>query len=244
MYYRSSHSYLSCGLMLKTYEQKIGSFTVLTLVTGPFRENCYLVCHEEGETVLIDPGDEPSEIAKVIDDRGGRLDGLLLTHAHFDHIGAVATLCEKYLVSCQVHNADARLMRRAPFYAIRFVKQKFEVPKTVEYFSGNDLLKFGSLEFKVVNTPGHTQGSSSLYIEGAVFTGDTLFHKHIGPTNYPESEPVKLIESIDQLLSELPATTIIFPGHGKPWTVGEATNWWTAMRTSAPTYHIGQEISQ
>jgi glyoxylase-like metal-dependent hydrolase (beta-lactamase superfamily II) len=91
----------------------------------------------------------------------------------------------------------------------------------------------------VLSTPGHTAGSVALSIGGAfVFTGDTLFRERIGPTTYPESDPAAISASVASLLEVLPARCVIFPGHGRPWTIGAAQRWWSDLRGPAPALTI------
>src|SRR3990167_42154 len=100
----------------------LGEYRIVTIVTGDsWRENCYLVHHlASRELALIDPGDDSDSIVRAVVESDAGLRHILLTHAHHDHVGAVAALCQRFSLACNVHKGDARLMRHAPMYAMRF----------------------------------------------------------------------------------------------------------------------------
>jgi glyoxylase-like metal-dependent hydrolase (beta-lactamase superfamily II) len=221
------------------------SARVVTVKTGPFRENCYLVLDPVSRRgLLVDPGADAEQIAAAIAAEGAQVEHVLLTHGHFDHVGAVAELARRLAVPVHCQESEAKLIRRAPLYAIRFIKQKVEAPTGLTLFAEAADCP-GTLAVRTVRTPGHTTGSVCYATAGLVFTGDTLFRSFIGPTNYPESEPERLPQSIDALLAaDLPDQTVVLPGHGKPWTLGEARPWWKQNRESAQRYRIGNEMVQ
>lgn len=220
-----------------TYSFK--DFTVFRIVNGVFRENCFLVKHNEtGELLLFDPGDELEKIETVIAENGNNLKAILLTHGHFDHVGQVAALTKKFNLVAKVHKNDSRLMRQAPMYAIRYIRKSLQPPMPFETFEDEAIVQVGNFSVDITTTPGHTSGCVCFYLNGFVITGDTLFYRHIGPTNYPESQPDVFPKSIDKLLSKYPDETIIFPGHGREWNFGEAKGWWKSVGANIPQYQI------
>ena len=118
-----------------------GDVLIETFVTGTWRENCYFVTDRSAsETVVIDPGDEHERLIAYIEDRGYRVTLILLTHAHYDHVGAVVALSEHTGLPCHVHRDDRKLLKRAPLYALSFEKKRILLPTSIELF--DDCAKF------------------------------------------------------------------------------------------------------
>ena len=118
-----------------------GDVSIETFVTGTWRENCYLVTDRSAsETAVIDPGDDHERLIAYIEERGYRVTLILLTHAHYDHVGAVVALSEYTGLPCQVHRDDQKLLKRAPLYALSFEKRKIPLPTAIELF--DDCAKF------------------------------------------------------------------------------------------------------
>lgn len=213
-----------------------GGCTVTCIVTGEkWQQNCYLVRHDAtGSTVLIDPGDQAQAIIGEIESVGGRAARILLTHPHHDHVGAAQELSEHYGLPCELHRADLRLLIHAPMYALTFAKRP--IPAITSHRSFEELV-VGSDEpqFRTLHTPGHTKGSVCYLFDGFAFTGDTLLCRHIGRTDLPGASADQLADSIARFLAAAPPETLLFPGHGKPWSVGEAREWW--RDSDAPETH-------
>lgn len=211
--------------------ERVGDYEIAALTTGRFKENCYIVSHAGGDCVVIDPGSDEAFLHERLDAGGLRPQKILLTHGHFDHLGAVEGLMKRYGIVCQVHAAEERLVRQAGTYAFRFAREALRVPRGLTFFAaGVEALDWADRTVEVIPTPGHTAGSVALAVDRAfVFTGDTLFRERIGPTTYPESDPEAIVSSVARLLERLPDTCVIFPGHGRPWTVGAARAWWRGL---------------
>jgi hydroxyacylglutathione hydrolase len=221
----------------------LGQHLVLRFVTGEaWRENCYLVTHTpSGEMALVDPGDNADSIILAVLENGKRLQHILLTHAHHDHVGAVAALCRKFDLACYVHKHDVRLLRHAPMYAMLFARKHIEPPAPFRVLENEPKLRLAERAIQVIHTPGHTFGSVCYEFGGFVFTGDTLLYKQVGRTDLPGGDAKSLAASVSWLTEHLPGETIVFPGHGRPWTLGEAKNWWqegASSRSNTETWRL------
>jgi len=216
----------------------LGDYEITTIVTGePWCENCYLVCHvPSSEQVLIDPGDAEDCIVETVLNQDKSLKKILITHGHHDHVGAVAVVHERFKVPCHLHKADARLMRQARMYAVVFDGREIEPITSFCLYEDEGMLELGNQPIQVIYTPGHTAGSVCYYFGGLVFTGDTLLYRHVGRTDTPGSNADQLISSVSRLMEQLPGETVVFPGHGRMWTIREARSWWRYANISPPQY--------
>jgi len=216
---------------------QIGDFQITTIVTDePWSVNCYLARHIlSGEQILIDPGDAAKRIEQMVTDYGGKLKAILLTHAHHDHVGAVADICRHFAASCYLHKADARLMRQAHTYALVFAARHIEPFLNVSlYEKGN--LNIDGWPIDAVKTPGHTPGSVCYDFGGFIFTGDTLLYQYVGRTDTPGANEGQIASSVGGLMERLSEQVVIFPGHGRAWTAGEAKVWWKDAALLPPQY--------
>ena len=189
-----------------------GEYQITTIVTGElWKENCYLVNHlPSGEQVLIDPGDDPDLIVQAVLDGGAKLRHILLTHAHHDHVGAVAALCRRFGLPCDVHKGDARLLRHAPMYASRFAGKRIEPPEPFRAYEDQPVFQLGERSIETIHTPGHTSGSVCSKVGDFVFTGDTLLYERVGRTDLPGGDAALLVTSVRWLMEHLPNDTIMF----------------------------------
>lgn len=188
---------------------------------GPLQENCYLLTDDEKKgAVFIDPGDEAPRLTQAL--KGYTLQEIWLTHAHFDHVGALAELQETYDVPMYLHPADEPLLANAASSAARF-GLRLRQPK-INYIPLEDtqVLSFGGHEVRCLFTPGHAPGHIAFYIpdQGIVLAGDALFKGSIGRTDLPGGDHAQLIESIRTKLLTLPQETAVYPGHGPETTIG------------------------
>jgi glyoxylase-like metal-dependent hydrolase (beta-lactamase superfamily II) len=219
------------------YRQDIGPFGVTTLVNGEYRQNSYVVIHRPTRSaVVIDPGSREDEIAATVD--GADVAAILLTHGHFDHLGAAHALGERWALPSRAHAREIKLIRQAPLYALRFVRKAIRAPR-VEPLA--ETLDWAGGAVGIIETPGHTEGSVCFALPGMLFTGDVLLREHIGPTFYPGSDSAELTRSVHDLLArDLADDCVIFPGHGRPWTLREARAWWRTLSGPPPSYAIGE----
>lgn len=182
---------------------------------GELQANCYFLI-EDQNCLIIDPADDASFILEELQRQQLNLVGMLATHGHFDHIGAVGEIQLSFNVPLYIFKEDQFLIDRLNETAKYFLgfDPHFIKPINVKYLAGNKF-RIQNLEFKIIHTPGHTPGSSCFYFkdENALFTGDTLFKEGIGRTDLSYSSKEDLKKSLKKIF-ELPKETIIYAGHG------------------------------
>lgn len=185
-----------------------------TVVVGEFEVNCSVI-ELDGKVYVVDPGAEAERICRAIDGFGKAPDGILLTHAHFDHIGAIPALQERYPgLAVYIHPEDAKLITH-PMNAFPPCYPAIAMPK--------DIRDCRVVEgMAVIETPGHTPGGVSYYFaaEGLLLSGDTLFRGSYGRTDLPGGDYGTLMRSLARL-RKLPGETLVVPGHGPTTTIGE-----------------------
>jgi glyoxylase-like metal-dependent hydrolase (beta-lactamase superfamily II) len=193
---------------------------------GAFQENSYIVVDTATQrAVLVDPGAEPEQIVQMVRASGATLDAIWLTHAHIDHIGAIAPLKRVWDVPIYMHPADKPLYDRGAIQAGAY-GLPFEQPPDPDHdLAEGDVLQVGSLQFDVLHVPGHAPGHVAFVGGGQMLGGDLLFAGSIGRTDLPLSDPERMTESLERVAG-LPDETIVYPGHGPTTSIGRerATN--------------------
>jgi hydroxyacylglutathione hydrolase len=209
---------------------QLDALEIATFVTGRWHENAYVVTdRNSGEAALIDPGDDAERIIRYLDQARVVPKLILITHAHFDHVGAAEALSSWAGISCAVHSSDVALLKRAPLYALSFEgRRSFTVPRQVAPFEDGATFAFGKVSVQVQRLPGHTSGSVCLRCGPALFSGDTLLNKKRGRTDLPGGDPEALERSIAALMEGLDDVGGIFPGHGHRFSPDDARAWWAA----------------
>ncbi|MGI8779202.1 MAG: MBL fold metallo-hydrolase [Solirubrobacteraceae bacterium] len=202
----------------------VRSFTV-----GPVQENCHIARREGAEqAIVIDPGDEPGRLLEAIDALEVEVAAILLTHTHFDHVGAVApvaraTGAEVWCPELEVQ-ALADIMRFVPWPGFGPF-ESYDADHTV---AGGERLELAGMEIDVLFTPGHSPGhvTYSIGAELAIFSGDVLFAGSVGRTDLPGGDAGTLMRSLGALVEALPGETVVYPGHMGTTTIGRerATN--------------------
>ena len=193
------------------------------LTVGPFQENCYVIGDQESRIgALIDPGDEAARIAMAVEETGLDIGSIIVTHAHIDHVGAVAALTEEYacpvLMHAEAEPALEALPTQAMMMGIRFGK----VPEIDRYLEGEEVVEVGDLRLRSLYTPGHAPGHLAFYLqdEGLVLSGDALFAGSVGRVDLPGGSMEVLMQSIEERLLTLPNETLVYSGHGPRTTIG------------------------
>ena len=191
------------------------------LEVGSFMSNCYLIgCPETLEGVVIDPGAEGKRIIKKAAELRLKIKYIINTHGHIDHIGANSIVKEAFGAPLMAHQADVSLYRSSNAGMALFMNTGKVMPPDY-LLKGNEQLRMGTLTLNVLETPGHTPGSVTLDVAGALFCGDTLFAGSIGRTDLPGGSFRQIIDSIKNRLLVYPDNTNAFPGHGPSTTIGE-----------------------
>jgi len=195
--------------------------TVETFVTGPFQENCYLVIDEvTRQAAIVDPGDDALVLVAAIRRAGVELQAIWLTHAHLDHIGAVAAIRREFDVPIFLHPADLPLYRngarQAEYYGLAFELPPDPPPPPRAGMS----LPLGGLSFEVLHAPGHAPGHVVIHGHGVALVGDCLFAGSIGRTDLPLADGAELARSLSRITA-LPPETRVLPGHGPVTTIEE-----------------------
>jgi glyoxylase-like metal-dependent hydrolase (beta-lactamase superfamily II) len=191
------------------------SIRCLALEVGPIQTNCYLVGHEEtNQALVIDPGAEGGRIGRVLKTQGWNLSGILLTHGHFDHIGAVESLRQDKNIPVCIHALDQPLLLdpEKNFSARWGEPVKIEPPfRSVE---DDEEISIEAFHFQVLHTPGHSAGSVCFYFHEFILSGDTLFQGSVGRTDLPGASQSQLYRSIERKLLSIKHDVAVFPGHG------------------------------
>lgn len=196
---------------------------VTTLVVGPFRENCRIVVdRESGEAVVVDPGDEAKRILKAIRESGGKVKMLLATHAHLDHVGAVADLKDALGVPFALHHDDLPLLAMLSQHGTAFGMRGLRVPTVDVDLAETKEIPLGRGVIRVVHTPGHTAGGVTFLFgekgRKGLF-GDSLFRLSIGRTDLG-GDPEVYAKTIRDVILPMPDDTEVHSGHGPSSTIG------------------------
>ena len=193
---------------------QVAMFTV-----GPLQENCYLLTDRDaGTAVLVDPGDEAESLLEAVEESGCTLEAIWLTHAHFDHLGAVAAIVRHTDVPVLLHPLDRPLYDAASASALRFGLTVESPPARTMPLEEGDILRCGSEEFTVWHVPGHAPGHVAFLGHGLCISGDVLFAGSIGRTDLPGCDARAMQRSLERL-STLPPETQVLSGHGPVTTI-------------------------
>lgn len=197
-------------------ELDVRSFTV-----GPVRENSFMVRSDSAaeRAFIVDPGDEPERLLAAIEALGVRIEAILITHCHFDHVGAVAALAEATGAPVYCPEIERPVLVDLPSWTPPGFGP-FEGYEPEHTLKGGEHLEVAGVGIDVLFTPGHSPGHLTYAAPGAVFSGDVLFQGSVGRVDLPGGDWPTLERSIELLLKSFPAPTTVFPGHMGVTTLG------------------------
>lgn len=199
----------------------MGAPDVRGFTVGPVQENCYIVRADPDAThaLIIDPGDEPERLLAAIDELGVHLDAILITHCHFDHIGAVAPVARATGAPVYVPQLERPLLSDIMSWTPPGFGP-FESHEAEHTLAGGEHLSLAGLELDVIFTPGHSPGHVTYATPGALLSGDVLFQGSVGRVDLPGGDWPTLERSIEGLLRAHPPEIVVYPGHMGVTTLG------------------------
>ncbi len=191
------------------------------LVVGPLMANCFICgCSKTKEAVVIDPGGDADTILLSLAESKLKVKYIINTHGHFDHVSANGKMKDATGADILIHPLDAPMLEKLSSSAAFFGVSVENSPPCDQTLEEDDTVSFGDITLKVIHTPGHTPGGISLYTNGIVFVGDTLFAGSIGRTDFPGGDFNTLISSIKTKLFNMEDDIRVFSGHGPETSIG------------------------
>lgn len=199
---------------------------IRSFVFNPFSENTYVVYNDHKNAFIIDPGNFSTEETRLlqnfIEENGLKIQNILLTHAHIDHVLGLQTVYNLYNVPVLLHETEKEMLDRNPMDANRFGFFFKPFEGEIQFLKENEVLKLDEDEFKILHVPGHSPGHIAFHNEAQKFvvSGDVLFEGSIGRTDLYKGNHEQLLESIRTKLFILDGDTKVYNGHGNPTTIG------------------------
>jgi glyoxylase-like metal-dependent hydrolase (beta-lactamase superfamily II) len=191
------------------------------LVLGPLETNCYVVADtESGQTLVADCAADHGDVLTLAEREALRIVALVATHGHPDHIGAMAKLAKATGARTAIHPADAKMAATRQYGALVFLGYVPPPMRAGRLLEDGDEVAVGRARFRVVHTPGHTEGSICLAGEGLLLSGDTLFAGGVGRTDLPGGDPEAQRRTLMEVLPRLDPTLTVLPGHGPTTVLG------------------------
>jgi glyoxylase-like metal-dependent hydrolase (beta-lactamase superfamily II) len=189
-------------------------------VLGPAQENCYVVRSRRGakEAVVVDPGDDAAQIRLELARMGARCTAILVTHCHWDHLGAVADLAEGTGAPVYVSETEKSVLERPRDFFPEVSIRPYSADVALD---GGEVVEAAGISFDAVAVPGHSPGHLAYHADGSLFSGDVLFQGGVGRTDLPFADWDTLLDSIRALADRFPDETVVYPGHGPPTTLGD-----------------------
>lgn len=192
---------------------------VVKIVNGKLSENAYLIYDENRIGAIIDPGEQPEKIINEVNARGIDVTHILLTHGHFDHISCTDEIKEKFDAKVYIYEDDAICLGDPEWNLSGRFTDELRLAAANVILKDGDEIKVGSMDIKVLHTPGHSKGSCSYIIDNYIFSGDTLFYMSIGRVDLIGGSESDIQESLDKLKA-FPDDYIVCPGHGQNTSIG------------------------
>lgn len=194
-----------------------------TFILGPMGTNCYFIKNEETkEFVVIDPAVCPDYLIAHVKSSGYEPKAILLTHGHFDHVMGIEGWVKEFHIPVYLHENEKEILESPKMNLSATFGPSFSYSQ-VQCLKGGDVLRIAGLEFQVIHTPGHTSGGCCYYLEeeGVLISGDTLFYRSVGRTDFPTGCMRTLVKSIKEKLFCLPDQVTVYPGHGEETTIAD-----------------------
>lgn len=193
------------------------AYEVFGIVSGSWRENCYVVVSRSTRKgVIIDPGSAVERIWSTVCEQGVKTLGILLTHAHYDHVDGLSHIRDRTGAPVHVHKGDAALLRSANTYALAWKLPIIKIPAADVHLEGDGTLRFEDLTVSVLYLPGHSAGSVGYAIGNMFFAGDTVLPRAVGRVDLPGGDSNALRGSVRKTISWMTERTTLYPGHGEP----------------------------
>lgn len=200
----------------------MGNIKIEKMVLGMVQTNTWFVINEKTkELILIDPADDAGRIIRKIEADGLKLQGILLTHGHFDHIGAVDDLRAYFKsVQCYAGEKEEEVLENGSYNLSASWAAALSI-RADRLLRDKETLTLAGFKIKVIETPGHTKGGVCYYLseEGVLFSGDTLFRTSVGRTDFPTGSMSQIVRSVQYLTENLPGDTVVYPGHQEITTI-------------------------
>jgi glyoxylase-like metal-dependent hydrolase (beta-lactamase superfamily II) len=201
-----------------------GAGFVAMIPAGAIRANCYVVGDTESRSALIiDPGGLADKVVAFAKAAKWKVEQILATHGHIDHVAAVSQVQELLKVPFAMHGDDREWLNRVEYISAQYGYSGAKSPKLDRKLRAGDELKLGKVTVKVLHTPGHSKGGCCFYIPDwkIVFTGDTLFRRSVGRTDLPGGSTSTLLTSIQSSLMSMDDEVVVYCGHEDTTTIGQ-----------------------
>ena len=192
-------------------------------VLGSMATNCYLLINEETkEIVVVDPATCPDYLVNHVKSNGYIPKAILLTHAHFDHVMGIEGWVKEFAIPVYLHEEEVAILADQKLNLSYMFGTNYSYNQVRELKDG-ELLEVAGLEFQVIHTPGHTAGGCCCYeeAEGVLISGDTLFYRSVGRSDFPTGDMETLVSSIREKLFCLPDDVMVYPGHDRVTSIAD-----------------------
>lgn len=197
---------------------------IIVIPVTPFEQNCSLIiCEETNTAAIVDPGGDQDRILKIVEEQGVKVDKIILTHGHLDHVGGTEAIASALNIPIVGPEKEDLFWLEQ----LEAQSQRFGFPLTSSFtpdkwLQEDEVVEVGKITLKVLHVPGHTPGHIALFdaLSKQVIVGDILFNGGIGRFDFPRGNQMQLITGIKKKLLTLPAETIVYPGHGPTTTIG------------------------